>query len=93
MTWRDDRCIPEGDVVGGEVINNGVSRCCCHHINLVQSLGGNEVVCFHIPAQTKGLKNSIGGSTLCWWWRHTMFVAAQSINGGGGEKKGSWRKC
>ena len=61
-------------MVGGEVSSGGVH----HHsrIILVRQSGGNAVVCFRMPYQTKGEAYSVGGSG----------------GGGGGGKKGSWCK-
>ena len=80
----EDRCVTGGAVVGGEV---GSDRICFHHhISLVRRSGGDAVICFRMPAQTKGTAYSgVGGGVLC-WWRHNLLVAEAD------SKKGSWRK-
>ena len=63
----EDRCVPGGAVVGGEVRSGRVRR--HRHIGLVQWSGGNEVICFRMPAQTEGTAYSVvGGDVLCKCW-------------------------
>ena len=57
---QDDGCVTRGAVVGGEVGRGGL---CCHsRIGLVWKSVGDTVVCFCMPAQTKGAEYSVGGS-------------------------------
>ena len=60
-------------MVGGEVSSGGVCR--HHRIGVVLRSGGDTVICFFMPAQTKGTAYSgVGGGVLC-WWRHNLLVA------------------
>ena len=48
-------------MIGGEV---GSGRVCCHsHINLVQRSGGDVVILFCMPSQTKGVAYCVGDSS------------------------------
>ena len=69
----EDGCVPGGEVVGREVDSGGVR--CHRYISLIWRLGGNAIICFHMPAQTEWTSYSIvGGGVLC-WWRRTLSVA------------------
>ena len=69
----EDRCVPGGAVVGGEVRISGVRR--HRHVDLIRRSGGDAVILFCMAAQTEETAYSVvGGGVLC-WWRHTLSVA------------------
>ena len=72
------RCIPRGTVVGGEVVSGRVCRHC--HIGLVLQSGGDAVICFSIPARTKGTTYSIVGGGLIFQWRRTISTSEAEAN-------------
>ena len=62
----EDGYIPVGAVVGGEVFSGGVRFHC--HIGPGRRSGGDAVVCFCMPAQTKGTEYFVvGGELICRW--------------------------
>ena len=59
----EDGCVPGGAVVGREVGSGGIR--CNIHIGIVRRSGGEAVICFCMPARTKGTAYSvIGGGAL-----------------------------
>ena len=66
-------CVPGDAVVDGEVGSGRVRR--NFGIGLVWRSGGDAVICFRMPDQTKGASSSVvGGGVIC-WWRRTLSVA------------------
>ena len=71
--YAEDGCIPGGMVVAGE-FRSGKVR--CHYsISPVRHLGGDTIIYFRMPSQTKGTAYSVvGGGVLC-QMRRTILVA------------------
>ena len=76
VAGRYDGCIPRGAMVGREISCSGVRRPC--NSSLVWRLGGNAVICFCMPARTKGYVYSVGGGVLCQWRRTLVEVEAKT---------------
>ena len=88
---HDDGCVPRGVVSGGDVNSVVVRR--CYYIGRVQRSGGNAVICFCIPAQTKGAAYSVGGGALCCFrWRRRKGKFVQIVKRCNIERSGDKRK-